>query len=140
MRRTLNSLTVREVRLVVKAAVALLEARYRLRRTSVVQMRGWASLLCSVERGMVSREPLLRAFRLAAGRLGGTCLVRALALQYFLSRHGHASELRIGVARSEKGFEAHAWLIDGDEILEGGGQALGEFTLLASWPSEQAPS
>lgn len=39
------------------------------------------------------------------------CLARALTTQVLLSRHGHNSELRIGVAKGKSGtLEAHAWV------------------------------
>ena len=134
MRFKVNRLTIREITLAAQAALVLLEARYRLRHTSVDQMRRWA-----ITRGKQSgaRADLLLAFRRAAARLGGTCLVRALALQRFLSKHGHPSELRISVGRTQERFEAHAWLVDGEEILEGDGREAAEFTLLAAWPTEE---
>jgi len=50
-----------------------------------------------------------------------TCLVRALAAQVLLARDGHASQLRLGVARGPgRGFEAHAWVEGGGRILLGG--------------------
>jgi hypothetical protein len=58
-----------------------------------------------------------------AGRLvpGTTCLVRALAAQALLARRGHASQLRLGVARgSGRAFEAHAWLEQDGRVLVGG--------------------
>jgi hypothetical protein len=55
---------------------------------------------------------LLAIFHLA-GRthlFNPTCLPRSLALRRFLSRHGIASELRLGLRRSRDGFEGHAWI------------------------------
>ena len=50
-----------------------------------------------------------------------TCLVRALAAQRLFARHGHASNLHIGVAPSvEEGLAAHAWLECRGAILVGG--------------------
>ena len=50
-----------------------------------------------------------------------TCLVRALAAQRLFARHGHASNLHIGVAQSvEEGLAAHAWLECRGAILVGG--------------------
>jgi hypothetical protein len=49
----------------------------------------------------------------AAGRRvpRSTCLVEALSVQLLLARHGHRSDLRIGVARDEDHrFTAHAWV------------------------------
>ena len=134
MQDRVNQLTMRQVLLAAHAALVLLEARYRLHHTSIDQMRRWA---IATGKRSGARADLLLAFRRATARLGGTCLVRALALQRFLSRHSHPSELRIGVGRTEKGFEAHAWLVDGEEILEGDGREAGEFTLLAAWPTEE---
>ncbi len=39
-----------------------------------------------------------------------TCLVRALAAQRLLARHGYPSTLYLGVARTSEGLDAHAWL------------------------------
>jgi hypothetical protein len=49
-----------------------------------------------------------------------TCLVRALAAHRLLAQHGHASGLRIGVAKSgAAGFAAHAWVECGGVVLIG---------------------
>ena len=47
-----------------------------------------------------------------------TCLIRALAAQYLLARHGYPSDVSIGVAGGgEASFAAHAWLTcDGAEL------------------------
>lgn len=134
MRDKVSRFTFQEIHLAFRATLVLLEARYRLKHSSVEEMRRWATMN---GKRSCPREHLLRAFGRVSGRLKATCLVRALALQCFLSRHGYTSELRIGVGRSEKGFEAHAWLVDGEEVLEGGGQEAEEFTLLAAWPTER---
>lgn len=139
MRSGLGGLTLREIRLAGHAALVLLEARYRLRHTSVEQVRRWARADEPRRAKSHTRQELQLAFHRAAKRLQGTCLVKALALQRLLARSGHISELRIGVTTSGGSFEAHAWLIDGDEVLEDGGREIGEFTLLTSWPSGQVP-
>ncbi|MBW4566620.1 MAG: lasso peptide biosynthesis B2 protein [Tolypothrix carrinoi HA7290-LM1] len=42
---------------------------------------------------------------------GVKCLARALTTQVLMNRNGHSCELRIGVAKGEKGIlEAHAWI------------------------------
>ena len=49
----------------------------------------------------------------AAAREGifhGRCLEKSLVLWFLLSRKRVPAELRIGVRRSDKGFEAHAWV------------------------------
>lgn len=47
-----------------------------------------------------------------------TCLIRALSAQYLLARHGHPSDVSIGVmGGGEASFAAHAWLTcDGAEL------------------------
>jgi len=44
---------------------------------------------------------------------------QALALQRMLAQRGHASELRVGVAKAGQDFSAHAWLVVGDRVLIG---------------------
>lgn len=52
---------------------------------------------------------------------GATCLTQALAAQILLSRRGHASRLRIGVARGPGGgLLAHAWLETNGVVVLGG--------------------
>lgn len=42
---------------------------------------------------------------------GVKCLARALVAQTMMQQHGHACELRIGVAKGQTGkLEAHAWV------------------------------
>lgn len=48
------------------------------------------------------------------------CLVQALAARHWLSRASIPSDLCIGVRKDELGFEAHAWLKVGDQIVIGG--------------------
>jgi Transglutaminase-like superfamily len=58
-----------------------------------------------------------------------TCLVRALAAQRLLARHGYPSTLHLGVAKSPE-FQAHAWLEhDGSPVV--GAPGPGRYTLLA---------
>jgi hypothetical protein len=61
----------------------------------------------------------------------GTCLVRALAAQVLLARRGHPAQLRLGVARNEKGrLEAHAWLETQGAIVIGGEESPSHFAPL----------
>jgi hypothetical protein len=47
-----------------------------------------------------------------------TCLTQALAARSLLSRQGQPAVLKIGVAKSDGNFEAHAWLeVDGRIVL-----------------------
>ena len=51
---------------------------------------------------------------------GVKCLARALATQVLLRCYGHGADLRIGVARSEKGqLQAHAWVESQGRIVSG---------------------
>ena len=71
----------------------------------------------------VSAAHLARLAAIAArrGPFGGTCLVRALALQWSLARHGIDSELRVGVRKIDGRLDAHAWLEhDGVPLMEAG--------------------
>ncbi|HYC62942.1 MAG TPA: lasso peptide biosynthesis B2 protein [Thermoanaerobaculia bacterium] len=59
-----------------------------------------------------------------------TCLTQALAATVLLTRHGHRSTLRLGVAKKEDGtLRAHAWLESGGRTLLGGPDS-GAFTQL----------
>ncbi len=61
-----------------------------------------------------------------------TCLVRALAAHRLLAKHGHASDLRIGVAKSgAAGFAAHAWIECGGAVLVGHTDS--EYSVLLDW-------
>lgn len=49
------------------------------------------------------------------------CLVQALAANRWLTRHGIATTLTLGVPKDQPAdFEAHAWLKAGDRIVTGG--------------------
>jgi hypothetical protein len=64
---------------------------------------------------------------------GATCLTQALAAQVLLTRAGHPSRVEIGVAKSEKNqFQAHAWLVLGDQVLIGGA-GVERYTPLVAW-------
>jgi hypothetical protein len=53
-----------------------------------------------------------------------SCLTQALSAQLLLSRQGHTSQLRIGVAREQRnGLRAHAWLESGGRVVIGGAGA-----------------
>jgi hypothetical protein len=73
----------------------------------------------------------------AAGRRmpgGSTCLVQALAAQALLARHGHAAQLRIGIAQAGDGINAHAWLERDGQLLFGQPGPLGHTILPALEP------
>lgn len=62
------------------------------------------------------------------------CLTQALALQLLYARRGHASELRIGVAKEADGrFLAHAWVEQAGRVVIGGADSPRRFTPLPSF-------
>lgn len=62
---------------------------------------------------------------------GVKCLARALTTQVLLCRYGYQSDLRIGVARSEKGqLQAHAWVESQGRIVSGGLKDMRRYTPL----------
>lgn len=62
------------------------------------------------------------------------CLARALTTQLLLIRCGYSPELRIGVAKGDKGqFEAHAWVEHQGVVVIGNLSDLGRFTPLPSF-------
>ena len=119
-----------EIKLAVQAAAMIGEAHLQVKLQPINAMRRWALPRAS---RTGRQDELLIAFWRAANRVPGTCLIRALALQRFLSMHGFTSELRIGVAPGPTGLLAHAWLLDGERILIGGGQEADTFTVLTTW-------
>jgi hypothetical protein len=61
------------------------------------------------------------AVRAASRRVpGASCLTQALAVQLILARRGMSSELKLGVAIDEEGFQAHAWVLVEGRALVGG--------------------
>lgn len=61
-----------------------------------------------------------------------TCLVRAVATQKMLARHGRPASLCIGVAKSDKQqFTAHAWVECEGSVVVGG--STNEYSKLLKW-------
>jgi hypothetical protein len=67
-------------------------------------------------------KQIVWAVRTAARHVpGATCLTQALAVQRLLQGAGHPADLRIGVAKSDRGvLEAHAWVESRGEVIVGG--------------------
>ncbi len=60
------------------------------------------------------------------------CLINALAAQWMLSRRGISSVLHLGVAKTELGLSAHAWLeVKGHVVV--GGDTRDDFAKIASF-------
>jgi len=117
------------------AAVATLAlCQLALRFLSFQKLQLWAGRVKPGARpGAGTVEASSWAVHAAARRMPWvTCLGRALALQRLLAQRGHASELRVGVAKAGQDFSAHAWLVVGDRVLIGD-EDLDQYTALASW-------
>ncbi len=65
---------------------------------------------------------------------GVKCLARALTTQVLMSRYGYSPELRIGVAKGERGqLEAHAWVENQGQVVIGYLGNLSRFTPMPSF-------
>lgn len=87
---------------------------------------GWSKQWTAGERTRVGQVPdreialeIVRSVTTASGYIPyASCLTQALAARTLLRRYGQAADLKIGVARENGKFEAHAWLeIDGQIVL-----------------------
>jgi hypothetical protein len=128
--RTLLRLSGEDRRLFVHALLAVVAVRLTLRLVDIAALRRWAARF---GRGARPVNRIAWAVRAAGRRVPGTnCLVSSLALQRMLSRHGHASELHIGVAKRDGVLAAHAWVVCDDQVFdgEGGDDA---YTRLIAW-------
>ena len=62
-----------------------------------------------------------------------TCLTQALAVQALLASAGYASRIEIGVIKdTARRFQAHAWVMCGDQIVIGGPE-VSRYARLTSW-------
>lgn len=114
--------------------MALLLARFAIRCLSTERLTKWAS------------QPPKRINRFAADDVGwvrwavddigsrkwmsAACLPRALAAQGMLRSRGISSTLCLGVARTEGGLAAHAWIELAKEIIVGADGADGYARLI----------
>lgn len=59
----------------------------------------------------VPRERITRAVAAVSRRIPrATCLTQVVAAALLCTRHGHATELRLGVMKTGASLSAHAWL------------------------------
>ncbi|UYN94354.1 MAG: lasso peptide biosynthesis B2 protein [Enhydrobacter sp.] len=135
MKRLTNLLALppADARLLLTAVAALLTARLLLRLWSIDRLRVWSGRLGSKPRQ--PPEDIVWAVQTATRRLPGTsCLASALALQRLLARHGHSSEIHIGVAKERRALAAHAWVVcDGRVLMDT--EDHGAYTRLVAWPA-----
>lgn len=112
-----------ERRLLARALFLVVAFRVALRVMDWPRIRALAAR--SVDRSAVlAKLPPVRlawAVQAAARRVpGATCLTQSLALHHLLAKAGHAAEIRIGVARSERGgLDSHAWVVCHGRVLVG---------------------
>ena len=120
---------------VVAVRLALLVLPFRWVRARVETQRpGWRSS------GRVPARQWAWAVGVVARRIPwASCLTQALALQWLLAREGQSARIHLGVAkRVARGFEAHAWLESGGEILIGGDESLERFAPILKLPADAA--
>jgi hypothetical protein len=115
----------REQRLVAGAVFALSAVRIGLIALPFATIRGIVARRYRRLDDKASRPTLERvtwAIEAASHYVpgGSNCLVRALASEYVLGRHGYPCELKIGVAKGAAGeFAAHAWLESDGRVVIG---------------------
>ena len=123
----LSRLTPQDFRLFVEAYVRLSICRWRLRRNADRLMR-----IASTKTGTAPVGRLIWSVNAAARRINGsTCLTKAVTLHEMLARHGHRSEVKIGVAKPDLTLQAHAWLVWNGKVIMGG-ECAADYALLGN--------
>ena len=144
MFKTLRTLTIDERALLLRALPLVLAVRLALwmlpSRVIVRRVQQMAASTIAANSPRRSPGEIGWAIEAAARRIPrASCLTQAVAGQYLLRRNGHASELRVGVARGESGFRAHAWIEhDGRVLIGGSGSAA--FTPLPGFTRTGTPA
>ena len=112
----------RERTLLLQAAFSILAVRLALRFLSFERLQVLAPRWAGRATTPFMSDRIVWAVEAAARHIpASSCLSKALAGQALLSRHGHASQLMIGVAKDEAlRLEAHAWITCQDRVLIGG--------------------
>jgi hypothetical protein len=59
-----------------------------------------------------------RLVAIAARFAGGTCLAKSIVLARILASEGIPAEIRIGVRKGQRGFEAHSWVEVAGMVLD----------------------
>lgn len=110
--RRLVTLSRTEWALLLRACFWIVAARLGLRFSRLPRLGGAFAGDAIPAPPVLSPTQVAWAVHAAARRLPGTrCLARSLALHALLRRGGHASELKLGVARGEgRELLAHAWI------------------------------
>ena len=130
--RRLFALDARELRDLIRAQVALLQAEWRLKREPI----GALAIRDPSEAGPAAGDPvraraLARAVERAAthGIFRPYCLTRAMAIRALLERDGiRGASIRVGVRRHQGEFQAHAWILWAHEVLGDRAEHVAQFT------------
>jgi hypothetical protein len=122
--RKLFSLDAEDRRLLCRAAFLLIRSRLLLLVVPLPAVRWLVRRRVAPPRVPV-RARIAWAIDAVGSRLGpaGTCLVRALAAEALLARHGYPAEIRLGVDRRDGVLQAHAWVVSDGCVLVGGSEA-----------------
>jgi len=133
-------ITAEKYRLLLQAAIVVAAARLALWFLPFRWLcaRVDARRLSSPRPGDVTAGRWTWAVQAAARRIpGASCLTQALALQWLLAREGHSTSISVGVAKDGvAGFEAHAWVESGGQILIGGNEPLDRYMPILRLPAE----
>ncbi len=108
--------------LLLQAAFSILAVRLALRFLSFERLQVLACRWAGRSAAPFGTDRIVWAVEAAARNIPASrCLTKAMAAQALLARHGHASQLMIGVAKDEAlRLEAHAWITCQDRVLIGG--------------------
>lgn len=130
--------------LLAQAGVVVIAVRLML---TLVPFRAWKDLIVQpparaaqgqgADAALVSR--VTAAVRTTSRYVpAATCLTQALATQLLLAWRGHATKLKIGVAKGADGqFQAHAWVEWGGKVIIGGANSPAQFTIIPTSESSQ---
>lgn len=118
--------------LLIQALVITCVIRLTLSFLTVQRFQGLRKKISALTEEAASVDEIVWAVQGAAGLIpGANCLVKALAAQLLLIRHGYRPRLTIGVQKNKPNrFSAHAWITCGGEILIGGQHARNYISLL----------
>jgi hypothetical protein len=142
-RRSFLTLARNDRALVLEGALLLSFVWIGLRLLSFVQLRSLLDrYVVRFRSASAAASPVLERTNWAVSAVADrspvsmTCLVRALAADAILRRHGFTSQLRIGVRHhdgaSSRPLDSHAWVECDDRIVIGQLDDLGDYTVLSS--------
>lgn len=132
--RAVRRLSAADGVLLIEAALLLAAVRFGL------SLLGFRPLRAALQRVSTSRqqprERVIWAVKAVARRFpAARCLAQALVMNTLLSRHGHSSDLKIGVrlvdrAEHDVPLDAHAWVECDGRIVIGAVADLDEYAVL----------